>query len=105
MPTVEVFRGSERTEAYLIKHWLADNGIDAQVNNAHNQGLPSLFPPGRPNGLSLRVAVADEARARTLIAEFATPVASNDPWQCTGCGEENDAVFGSCWNCQSDPPS
>jgi len=102
--TVEVYRGRERTEAYLIQHWLADNGIDAMVTDVHTQGLANLLTPGTPNGLALRVTRADEARARTLIAEFLQPKAPAPPWTCTACGEVNDAVFGSCWKCQSDAP-
>ncbi len=55
------------------------------------------------------VSDADFAIARDLIAEFEASSRANAkymgcdaaPINCSDCGEENDAGFGICWNCQT----
>lgn len=51
------------------------------------------------------VGDADFERARALIAEYEATarqrLANSQPRQCGACGEENDAGFGICWNCQA----
>jgi hypothetical protein len=107
VPTVEVYRGADQVEAYLIQHWLAEHEIEAHVVGAHTQGLPSLVPPGRPLGLSLRVRAEEAQRATELIDTFAKAGEGLDPspWTCPGCTEDNGPAFDSCWKCQRERPT
>ena len=46
---------------------------------------------------------ADAERARGLIAEATLAGESTgERWRCRRCGEEAEAIFARCWNCDSE---
>ena len=51
------------------------------------------------------ISDADFERARALIADYEVNArqrqADSRPRRCGACGEESDAGFGICWNCQT----
>lgn len=69
------------------------------------------LPPGPAQSDSERSAVSDGdfQQARSLIAEFEAACKANAralrdnaaAIMCSNCGEESDAGFGICWNCQA----
>ena len=107
---VKVYQAKNVTEAYLVKNLLEEEGIEAHIEGEYLQGalgdLPWL-------AISPRVLVPAEAeeRARRIVEDFdsqrlAEPTGEpSPPWRCPGCGEEVDAGFEVCWNCQTSRPA
>ena len=50
------------------------------------------------------LANGDKERAEAAIRDFNAPRLVHPPWQCPACHEDNEANFGSCWNCSGDRP-
>ena len=42
----------------------------------------------------------DYSRACALLEQSLAEVAERDDWRCKQCGENNDASFDICWQCQ-----
>lgn len=80
----------------LIAEMLTNHGIRVEIVPA---GSLRTHPAE-----SLWVRAADHPRAVELLARMtaALETASAGPWRCSGCGEENDAAFDSCWQCGRD---
>jgi hypothetical protein len=49
---------------------------------------------------TLWVRTLDVARANEALASYRAPQLVHPSWVCPSCGEENEANFDSCWNCQ-----
>lgn len=73
-----------------------------------NHGIRSATAPAATRGKApaeaLWVKAADYARAVELVQQMvaALDAPSSGPWHCSGCGEENDATFDTCWQCGHD---
>ena len=57
------------------------------------------------DGAADAVSDTEFERARALIAEYEASArqrrADSKPRRCGACGEESEAAFGLCWNCQA----
>lgn len=97
-----VYQGFDPVEPYLMRDWLARNGIAVQLRGASLVGLgggipiPKSFP-------TLWVPEWQKSEAERVIAQFRGPTLVHPEWNCKTCGEQNAPSFGSCWNCQSEP--
>ncbi|MES1924520.1 DUF2007 domain-containing protein [Salinisphaera sp. T31B1] len=100
----EVYLAADPVNAEIAKDVLAGHGIAAHVRNQYLWGgmgdLPANVYPS--------VWVDDEvdfAAAKALIRRFERgALAHGRPWQCPNCGENLDAQFEQCWNCQAVRP-
>jgi hypothetical protein len=61
---VSIYRAANSIEANLVKNWLEDEGIKAVVTEENDPLGGILTKP------DVMVRVADEARAKSLIAEY-----------------------------------
>lgn len=106
---VEVYSAADLAEAALLRDLLEDAGIRARIVGDQLQGAVGMLPPGEETAPKLWVFHADEGRARDLLGEYErrhnaphpdddTPAAT---WECPTCGEEVEADFELCWNCQT----
>ncbi len=101
---LEVCSAADTQEAYLIKNALSDAGIEARVIetpllNAVGELPASAIAP------RIWVCAKDIERARKVVAELRSHLQSTtlaEPWTCSRCGEQNEATFEICWNCQRD---
>ena len=99
-----VYKATSPADAEVVRHWLERNQEQAQVRG----GLRTLrgqIPMGKPVRPSVWVHEADEARAQGAIQLLQRPQLVHPQWRCSGCGQVNEANFGSCWNCQADCPN
>ncbi|TNE90203.1 MAG: hypothetical protein EP330_09090 [Deltaproteobacteria bacterium] len=98
-----VFQGNDPVEPYLLRDWLARNGVAVQLRGASLLGvvggipIPKSFP-------TLWVPEYQKLDAERLIAQFSGPALVHPEWECKQCGEINAPSFGSCWNCQAEAP-
>lgn len=98
---VEVYLAADDSEAYFVKNLLEDAGIKAQVVNDM-----LVLPPGETMSPRVWVSHADEARAREIILKWEDErdeqhtEPEKAPWKCPACGEDVEADFEVCWNCE-----
>lgn len=103
---VEVYSASDIAEAHFVQSLLENAGIKARVVGDALSGLPPLGEQVAPR---VWVFQSDEAVAKELIAEYELvhrrPHPEDDApaetWKCPNCGEEVEAEFELCWNCQT----
>lgn len=97
-----VLRSSGPAEAWLVRDWLAQNGIPVVVRDdlsaARGEiGIAESWP-------TVWVPRSDVERATAALAVYRSPRLVHPRWVC-GCGEVNEPTFGSCWACGADGPS
>lgn len=103
MPYICVYRGTNSTDAYLVRHFLTGNDVDSQVRG-DLVGLRGKIPMGDA-WPTVWVESRDRARAEALIRQFNGPRLVHPQWSCTECSEVNGATFEWCWNCQTERPA
>ena len=94
-----LYSAANLPEAHLLLHRLAQSGIEARVLNEHAQGGLGEIPFTHAYPEIWVMEEADEARARTILAEFERPPVSREPTRCQACGEMNPPAFEICWQC------
>ena len=100
MKRLYIFSPWERTQAGLLKEILAGEGIDCVLKNEQlSVGLGEIpFTECYPE-----LWLIDEEvfpRAKLFLENWLkNEPAGAGPWVCSGCGEELEAQFGSCWSC------
>ena len=102
-PLVLLFRADNPLQAHDLRISLETEGVPAQVSGDAAGGLPI----GAPTAARVWVRKEDEPQAREVLAawEAAGRQREDDPpvrpgWKCPACGEEADAGFEVCWNCE-----
>ena len=86
-----------------VRNLLEANGIPCILRNDFLSAGRGELPPIECWPEVWVTNDSDAERARELVAEAtrgADPAA--EPWRCTRCGEEVDAVFAECWNCRAE---
>ncbi len=99
---VSIYRAANPTEAHFLMNLLLDEDIDAQVSEENEPfaGLP-IVPP------DVLVRKADEARARSIVAEYQREQvdrAERPDWTCPKCGATVVGAFDECDACGADRP-
>lgn len=93
----KVFTHENRMIVYNMKNLLQGEGIDTLLKNEFSGGGVGDLPVF-DTWPELWVGDAQLAQARILLQRVAqTPPGA--AWRCAGCGEQNEAGFGLCWNC------
>jgi hypothetical protein len=79
---------------------LQQHGVDCELRN---QYVGSVMGSGAPCDAWPEVWVASErsARAQEIVMSMVEG-SEGERWQCTACGEINEASFDVCWRCQSE---
>ncbi|MFN0053371.1 MAG: DUF2007 domain-containing protein [Planctomycetales bacterium] len=103
---VEVYSAGNVAEAQFLCDLLEEAGIRARSVGGLLANLPPLGEDTMPRVWVFR---ADEDRARELIDEYervhSAPHSDQDTpaatWTCPTCGQDVDADFELCWNCQT----
>jgi len=93
-----LYTASGLFEAYLLRDYLAGQGIDTLVFNEHSVGAVGELPC---NEALPELWVRNEfhfERARNLI-ETRHENADAGSRSCPACNEENPANFEICWRC------
>jgi hypothetical protein len=96
-----IYTASGLSEAYLMRDFLAIQGIPTLVFNEHSAGALGEIPC---NETLPQLWIQDESRlerARSLIVDYERAATIEDPreWQCPRCAEANPASFEICWRC------
>ncbi|MEQ1500805.1 MAG: hypothetical protein ABMB14_01175 [Myxococcota bacterium] len=103
MDWVCVFRGGGPTDAFLVRDWLVENGVRVLIRGdlatargeiAIHETWPSVWVPA-----------IDRPNAEAALVVYNAPRLVHPAWVCAGCGERNEATFGSCWQCGADGPA
>ncbi len=99
---IRIYQGVGPTDAYLVRDWLARNGIDAVVRGQNLLGALGQVPVAEA-WPSVYVGSTEAPRARAALAVFHGPALVHPEWKCPACGETNGPAFGSCWSCGAEP--
>ena len=96
-------------EAHLVRALLADEGIESVIVNEMlqmAQGDFGLAPTVAPQVALLDLRDAERARCLVdgMLARARAESSEQTAWVCASCGEENDASFELCWQCQTPRP-
>jgi hypothetical protein len=98
---VRIYRAQHLADAQLVQDLLEQDGIPVETRGISLMGLAGGIPIADAMP-TLWVVPHNVDRAQALIAALEQPTEAS-PWTC-GCGEDNDATFGSCWSCGRDRP-
>jgi|APSaa5957512535_1039671.scaffolds.fasta_scaffold79886_3 hypothetical protein len=83
------------------KNILALNGIEAVVKN---EDISNLQARHGINNIFIELWILNDQElesAKTIIEKEVNNPKQKDPWQCSGCNEENEGSFELCWNCHT----
>lgn len=96
---VELYRASNTIEAHAIKGLLEQDGILVRVLGEALGGAVGELPV---DAQEVRVLVekCHQAKALDRLKRYQQSLV---PWQCPGCGEQNDGHFDVCWSCGAEP--
>ena len=102
---VEAYSAQNLEEAHFIKSILGTAGIDSRVLGASLQYVIGDVP--YINGaVQVIVAREDYQTSRQIVLEYDARQKAryerSKPWKCLTCGEENEAHFDLCWQCEVD---
>ena len=106
---VEAYVAKDATQARELEAIFASKGIFATVvGESLHMGAGELPMLGHPSvSPCVWVRQEDLPFARKLVAEYeaeyklALDHEDEEPWDCSGCGEQNEPTFGICWSCQT----
>ncbi len=105
----QAFQAGSLSEAYLMRDLLEGHGVEVELRGEDTANMAFQLPSASiwP---SLWVSEESLDRAHSILAEYETDVSKIEvapPWRCSKCGEESEALFSSCWSCQTerDPKS
>ena len=95
---VAVYRAGNTIEGNFLQGLLAQEGIPVE-----------LLAEGDTKGnreVELQVPADKVDAAQRVLRKYEADLesdadASSEPWTCRRCGEENEASFEACWNCQA----
>ena len=101
----KVFVAQHPTEAHLVAGLLASQGIGAEVRNEALFGVRGEVPV-TPSTLPTVWVVNDQDADPALAILRDYPPSQTDatvepPWTCGACGEQVEAQFEACWNCNT----
>lgn len=94
-----VYTASGLPQAYLLRDFLAAEGIETLVFNEHSAGAVGEIPC---NETLPQLWVRNDGsfdRARSLLLAYECEGSGDEPRICPGCGEENPGSFDFCWRC------
>ena len=99
---VEVYFAASPQDAYLMKNFLENAGIQATVVGEPLESVAGVAV-GPIAGPRVWVAQADSKRAQEIIERWHTErrtggaSCSTSPWACPNCGQEVPGDFDVCW--------
>jgi hypothetical protein len=109
----KVFTAQHPTEAHLVAGLLASQGIGAEVQNEalfNVRGEVPVTPATLPTVWV--VNDQDASSALEILRDYepghpatSSAGASEVAWTCPSCGEQVEAQFEACWNCNTPRPS
>ena len=98
---IAVYRAGNQTEGNFVRGLLAQEGIPV---TASSEGSG---PRGAQVEVELQVPDRYAEAAQRIIQAYEeqvdAPSGTESSWTCQRCGEENEASFDACWNCQAAP--
>ncbi len=108
---VRAYTAASPIEAHFLRALIEREQIPVQVVGENLSGGFGELPASALQ-VELFVASEDLARAREIVSEYESrkmdglpPDGTDNPWDCTACGETVDGTFEVCWNCQSPRPA
>ena len=100
----EVFRDWDSAKVGLVNQLLKGEGLHTVLRNWTGSNITDIpIPATFPNVCVLSAKDFERAR-EILVAYFSSDSASEETWQCPGCGERVDGVFSECWSCKTPVP-
>jgi hypothetical protein len=98
-----VFRASGPAEAWLVRDWLEQNELRVLVRGDLQCARGEV--PILDSWPTVWVPEDERRRAEEALEVYRSPRLVHPRWRCAGCGEDNEANFGSCWQCGADGPA
>ena len=99
----KIYSSQNGADVHNLKNVLQARGIACEVRGEHlGAGLGEL----PPNQCWVELWIVDDSEleeAQTILRREART--TGEPWTCPSCGEDVEARFDQCWNCQGYRPS
>ena len=86
---------------YHLKNILEAQGIECVIKNERLASIAGEIPMVNVWPELWVKDVMKEKWAKEIISDFEKSVVEGENWTCENCGEEHEAQFKDCWNCQS----
>ena len=100
---IRVYTAQAIAIAGNVKNVLEANGIPCVLRNEFLSAGQGELPPIECWPEVWVAYDSDAERAKQLVAEATeTRGPVGEPWRCRHCGEEVDAIFAQCWNCEAE---
>ena len=103
MKLIRVYSSPDSIKAHFLAGLLRANDIPAVV-----VGERAALGGYIPGDVGVSVRAGDEAAAMVLVERFVSGQTRSDAsaprWTCANCGEQLEAQFTDCWNCQTPRP-
>ncbi len=98
-----LYTSDDRLRVANARNLVENAGIDTVLKNEYAAGGVGDLSP---LDAWLELWVVDDADYDRAMQIIDSAMADEDasPWICARCGEENDASFEYCWNCQNERP-
>jgi hypothetical protein len=97
-------RAEHPLQAAIWADTLRAAGIRCEVRNTALSGALGEIPFLECAPQVWLADARDEARAQEILQQLREPPAG-PAWRCTGCGEESEPQFGTCWKCGAGRPA
>jgi len=99
---VAVYRAGNSIEGNFVQSLLVEEGIPVKLRPNSSSGRR-----GDNGEVEVQVPAERFDAAKRVIDRYEAGLSSDEgadtrPWNCRRCGEENEASFESCWNCQAE---
>jgi hypothetical protein len=105
---IKVFEDFSYSLVGQMQSLLESHGIQTFMRNEFGSSVIGELPFVEVIPQLFVLEDRDESAARRLIASGLPAQTAATDWTCSGCGEEIEGSFESCWNCgtgRSDPAS
>ena len=98
-----IYTNENRMIVGNAKNIVEANGIEVFLKNEHSQSAVGEIPTtdGWPE---LWVLDDSDYEKALQVIESSFSKDTDPAWDCSACGESNDASFGACWKCQTPCP-
>ena len=104
MKWVKVYSGLNHAEAHMLRDWLEGQDLVVQLRGEHLSSTMGMVP-SYDACPSVWVQKDQQERAEAAVKAFdEAGRVEQAAWICPRCDAENDAHFGSCWQCSTDRP-
>ncbi|MCI0399786.1 MAG: DUF2007 domain-containing protein [Gammaproteobacteria bacterium] len=102
----KVYSSHDSLFTHYLRQLLEEQGITCLVKNEHLSGAAGELPPIECWPELWIFEDGQYQRAHEIVTSvLSSGLTGQVAWTCPACGEELEAQFTACWNCQTSRPN